>query len=497
VLDVSKLRGSTVVLLLLAAIFVAVRLWNLGTFCLDSDEVWSLTCARAGWSGLFQQAGFDVVHPPLFYMLLKLWIAIGGTGLMWLRLLPALLSFAALAPFYFLCRLVGLGPWKTNLSLALLSLNADQVFHSQYVRMYSLLFLLSLCSYWAFVNYLSNEGARRRALLILAAVNVLLVYSHYYGWTVIACEGLCVLVTERKRFAGFIASAAVVLVCFAPWLIFAGHFALLKGGLKGNIGWIRRPNPWDLFTYYANLTTPFESPYVSAAFLLVCGVLLYFGLRKMHRVWTARDEWRIPLLLTAALLPPLASFVVSQAFPESVWGNRHLVVTIAPFYILVAMSLSFLPFHRMRAVSVILVAAWVVLSVTHLVHPRPRVNYEVLAELMITREPGPERVSLLIPDRFLAFPMTYHLEQHAPGRWDVQTLATLDAASGRHFWIAYHRDRWHGDPPATVLALRGYRVGPGIWVKDDWHRIIAFPVWQADPDISSYTSRHSRGSSVP
>jgi hypothetical protein len=481
-MDALKPRGSAVALFLLAGIFVGLRLWNLGTFCFDSDEVWSLTCARASWSGLFQAVGSDVVHPPLFYLLLKVWISMGGIALIWVRLLPAVLSFAALAPFYFLCRSVGLGPWQTNLALALLALNADQVFHSEYVRMYSLLFLLSLCSYWAFVHYMSWEGTGRRIVLILTAVNVLLVYSHYYGWTVIACEGLCVLFTDRKKLGVFVASTSVVVACFTPWVIYAGHFALLKGGLQGNIGWIRRPNPRDLFRYYANLTTPLESFYVSAGFLLVCGALLYAGLRKLDRVWTARDRWRVPLLLIAALAPPIASFAVSQAFPESVWGNRHLVVAIAPFYILVALSLSFLPFHKIRAVAVVLVAAWVLMSVPHLVHPRPRVNYEVLAEQMVTREPGPERVPLLIADRFLAFPLRFQLEQHAPGRWDVRTLGTLDAAAGRHFWVAYHRDRWHGDPPAAVLAQRGYRIGRGIWVADDWHRIIAFPVWRAGPD---------------
>src|ERR1700733_10783471 len=107
-MEALRVRASVIVFFLLAGIFVAVRLWNLGTFCLDSDEIWSLTCARESWSGLFHEAGFDIVHPPLFYMLLKLWIAIGGSSLIWLRLLPAALSFAALVPFYFLCRSLGL-----------------------------------------------------------------------------------------------------------------------------------------------------------------------------------------------------------------------------------------------------------------------------------------------------------------------------------------------------------------------------------------------------
>lgn len=467
-----------------AAVFVVLRLWNLQTFCLDSDEIWSLSLARSSWMDLLRGAAYDIVHPPLFYMLLKLWVSIGNTSLLWLRLLPALFSFAALIPFYFLCRAVGLGPWQTNLSLALLALNADQVFHSQYVRMYSLLFLLSLCSYYAFVRYLTDDSSRRRTLVVLSVVNVLVVYSHYYGWAVVGCEGLCVLLAARRKLPGFVVSSAAVVVCFVPWMLLAGHFAMMRGGLKDNLGWIRKPNLWDLFVYYANLTTPFQSPYVSAAFLLLCGFLLYAGLRKLPRIWTSRDQWRIPLLLIAALLPALVSFAVSQAFPQSVWGNRHLVIGIVPFYILIALALTVLPFHRMRAITMVLAAVWVASSAWNVVHPRPRVNYEVLAGLMSAREPGTERVRVLIPDRFLAYPLTFHLERRAAGHWSVETIPTVEQAAGAHFWIAYHRERWKGEQPADVLARRGFRIGDGIWVGDDWHRIVAFPVWQQEKQSS-------------
>src|SRR5437763_5224112 len=147
-------------------------------------------------------------------MLLKIWIGIGSVGLLWVRLLPALLSFAALIPFYFLCRSVGLGPWQTNLALALLTLNADQVFHSQYLRMYTLLFLLSLCSYCAFVNFITGNDSKRRSLFILSGVNLLLVYSHYYGWVVVACEMICVLAADRKKVSSFTWSVVALLVCF-------------------------------------------------------------------------------------------------------------------------------------------------------------------------------------------------------------------------------------------------------------------------------------------
>jgi len=476
-MHLSKPRPATIVFFVLAGTFATIRLWNLETFCLDSDEVWSLTCARSTWNGLFSNAAFDLVHPPLFYILLKIWVAIGGMGLFWVRMLPALISFAALIPFYFLCRSVGLGPWQTNLGLALLCVNADQIFHSEYLRMYSLLFLLSLCSYWAFTNYLSGK---RWSIIILGAVNLLLVYSHYYGWAVIACEAVCVLAANRRKLGAFALQAAVVFACFTPWLAYAGHFAVQRGGLQDNLGWIRRPRLFDLYRYYATLTSPLDGMYIMLVCFVLCGVLMYLGLQRVQQAEAVSDRWRIPLLLAGAFLPPLASFAVSQLSPQSVWGNRHLVIAIVPFYLLIALSLSSLPLHRMRALTAVVVAAWFVLNMGHVLHPRPRINYEVLAEQMVAREHSSNRVPLLVPDRFLAFPLRFQLEQHDPGRWDVHTLKTLDSAAGEHFWVAYHRDRWKGDPPTTLLERRGYRVGSGVWVKDDWQRIIAFPVWRTE-----------------
>jgi len=461
------------VFFLLAAIFVVIRLWNIATFCLDSDEVFSLTCAQASWTVLFQKAAFDLVHPPLFYILLKLWIGIGGDSLVWVRLLPALCSCLALVPFYFLSRGLRLSEWQTNFALALLCLNPDQVFHSQYLRMYSLLFFLSLCSYWAF--------ALRRNLWLLGAINVLLVYTHYYGCAVIASEGLCVLWIERKRLFAFLVCCGGVFAAFVPWLLFASHFAVMRGGLKENLGWIRRPNLGDLFTFYINLTTPHQSLYVSAVFLLLAALCVVLSL------FIAVHRWLNTFLLIAAILPPVASFAISQFFPQSVWGTRHLVIAIVPFYLLIANAFSVIPVQKLRPITVALVTAWIALSLPQLIHPRPRINYEVLAQMMISREPGLERVQLLIPDRFLKFPLAYQLDRHDPGRWDARTITSLDSGLlNGHFWVAYHRDRWKGaKSPAQLLRDRGYRIGPGIWVSDDWHRVIALPVWTPGSEMAA------------
>src|SRR6266852_1795084 len=97
--------GLTIVCLaLVVALFVAARLWHLTTSCLWFDEIFSVHAARHGWTDMLRFVAADIIHPPLFYALLKVWIALGGESLLWLRLFPALTSIATMFPFLLLCR---------------------------------------------------------------------------------------------------------------------------------------------------------------------------------------------------------------------------------------------------------------------------------------------------------------------------------------------------------------------------------------------------------
>jgi hypothetical protein len=69
---------QSAILLLLVGLYVAARLWRLTGACLWFDELFSVHAARHTWSGLWGFVAADLIHPPLFYALLKLWTAAGG-----------------------------------------------------------------------------------------------------------------------------------------------------------------------------------------------------------------------------------------------------------------------------------------------------------------------------------------------------------------------------------------------------------------------------------
>src|SRR5205807_5653037 len=115
-------------------------------------EVFTIWTAEQSWASLFTSVIGDVVHPPLFYVLLKLWIGIGGQSLLWMKTLPLLFSIGSLVPFFLLCRELTLDARAMNLALWLVAVNGFLIYHSPGLRMYRLLSLLSVSSPWLFAR---------------------------------------------------------------------------------------------------------------------------------------------------------------------------------------------------------------------------------------------------------------------------------------------------------------------------------------------------------
>src|SRR5579863_7513192 len=80
----------------IVALAAAIRLVGLGRYGLDGDEIFSVTAASASWTGLFAIAARDISHPPLYYVLLKLWLLLGPVNEAWVRGLSVLASLGSL-----------------------------------------------------------------------------------------------------------------------------------------------------------------------------------------------------------------------------------------------------------------------------------------------------------------------------------------------------------------------------------------------------------------
>lgn len=403
-----RLRPAALMTALLVCLYAAARLWSLTAACLWFDEIFSVHAARHAWGDLWRFAAADLIHPPLFYALLKVWVAAGGESLLWLRLFPALASVAAVVPLLLLARELRLGAWAMNLALLLAAANGYLIKYAQEVRMYGLLLLLTLTSLWLFARLLNRADAARGLILALALVNLLLVYTHYYGWLVVACEVVFVLSKDGRRLVPLLLSCVGLALAYVPWVVACARASNVGEGLAQNIGWIARPGARDLVQLFALFNEPFYFRQSSAdpvyarggallgllLFGLPIAVLLVGALRGRRAAADgagppfedegiaesrqrpsssseradsalaleggalARESGVAAFLLLFTLLPVALAFVTSYALPQSVWGTRHLIVACVPYALLAGLALGRLRPHWWRGAALALLCCW-------------------------------------------------------------------------------------------------------------------------------------------
>lgn len=326
---------------LICVLYVLLRLWNLTETCLWFDEIFGIHAAGHDWQNLFRFVARDLIHPPLFYVLLKIWILTGGENLFWLRLFPVLFSTAALVPFYLICRRLRLNSSTIALALSLFAVNGALIKYAQEVRMYAVLLCFSLVSLWLFLRFF-NLGKNLAPLII---VNVLLVYTHYFGWLVVLSEVAAILILQREKIRRIFIMFAVALSSFALWVFAVWQASKINADFSQNLGWANKPNLTILSQFVFDLIEPFYYQqtnidktsyfFITVPLLLILTVASTFYLTNRNKE-SENDKHVVGLLLLFVFMPVIVAFTASWLLPVSVWGTRHLIIVFAPFLILAA-----------------------------------------------------------------------------------------------------------------------------------------------------------------
>jgi hypothetical protein len=475
----------------LIALFLFMRLWRLTDVSLDGDEIFSLLLARSDWHTLFAGAIKDAIHPPLFYVLLKIWVWLGGESLLWLRLFPVVVSALCLVPVFLLCSDLGISRVARNLAVFIASVHPYAVFFAQHMRMYCLLGLFGLTSIWAFERYLKDGS--RRSLVALSAVNLLLVYSHYYGWLIVGLEFLYLLWRKRGILLPFTVASLVVAALFSPWAWVAAQSLHAKGGLAENLGWVPRPDLRDLSWFYVELSGLNELLRFGSRVTVVLFAFLYLMYRR-------REEPRFHWLVVVSLAPALVTYMVSQWLSQSIWGSRHLIFTLWPFLLVLADVIWRLP-RAGLALALALILGWAGFSAKAYSPDDLKIHWDRLTLAMLDAERADAgHVPLYTVDPYLHYPIWFHLESLKDQRlaqlgpyvnsrkdmallrtkaaeFEVQKVTSLDAAQGKYFWLGYVDSAWKGPlSPRQILEQRGCKTGQEINARDRFQSVTLFKV---------------------
>jgi 4-amino-4-deoxy-L-arabinose transferase-like glycosyltransferase len=208
-----------------------LRLAGLTSKSLWFDETVSVFLAGQPVERLLTLVVANDTHPPLYYLLLRAWTALFSSGEAEVRALSVLISvLVVIVTLAFGRRLAG--PVPALLAGLLVTVAPSQVAAGQEARMYGLLTLVSLVSWWALWEAVVSDpgspqacaagggrsrcgGGREPAVWVTyATAAAAMLYTHYFGLFVLASQGAFLLVRRptpgAKRLRGKLAMPSAV-----------------------------------------------------------------------------------------------------------------------------------------------------------------------------------------------------------------------------------------------------------------------------------------------
>ncbi len=329
--------------------FHGVSLWY--------DEVLTLEFISGDWGESIAAIRWDLVHPPLYYLVLKAWFQIAGSTEFSGRLLNLIFSAGCLPVIFQIGKqqsLRGLNLW---LPVAFFIFNPFVAFYSNQLRMYCLLVLLSSLCVLLFFRIMNKTNPHRAELGMLLFFQTAMVYSQYIGVFLILAMFIICLVYYRQHLLKYSMMALATFLLLLPWVLYLIPVYLKKEGLHDNLGWINVPtassliNLWQSFNGWGP-SEGMRQMFMAFVFFLCCFSIIQ--LRKTSRHYLVEN-------ILMVVIPVFVVFAVSQFFPVAIFGPRYFFIVIISYFMVISQALTFVP-GRIRGGLIAVVAGWILLS---------------------------------------------------------------------------------------------------------------------------------------
>ena len=297
----------------------------------------------------------DAQHPPLYYIMVRLWVQWFGNSVAVTRSLSALISLLVFPCVYWLCwelfesTLVG---W---MAIALIAVSPFHVLYAQEAREYSLwtvTILLSSAMLLQAVRTTTNSKNLNHSLRSWAIYTTTLAISFYtfpLSCFVAMGHGIYLAIAERFRLTkaviAYLLALAIAFLGFAPWLAIA-----IVTWSRTGANWTAVPIPllvwlkgWGLHINHAFILTledfvrdfGFDNllTYLTLPFFLI---LVIYSIYYLCR-YTPQKVWLfvLTLMLTSTLILVLPDLLLGGQRSTS---SRYII----PFYLGIQLSISYL-----------------------------------------------------------------------------------------------------------------------------------------------------------
>ena len=329
-------------------IFIIIFGFFLRFYKIDKESLWNDELAsweRSNHSYLkdvISDSRLDV-HPPGYNILLFFVIKFFGDSEFWLRFPSAIAGIFSILLIYLIGRKI-YSEWEGLISSGLMAILWFPIYYSQEARVYSLLLLFSMLSFYLWIIIVEKIKAGKIDLipsLFFVLSSSITCYLHYFGLLFVALQGVGTLILffRRKKLFFFLLLYLIIFILYLPWLP-----VLLEHSKKQEI-WIKKEWVLPTISFLYHFFNRSKILFTVVFILYLINPIKSFLKNLRGRKSKFEFSFQTSLLLLWLLLPFILTFTKSL-ISTPVITIRNLIISLPPAYLLLARSINKLEIEK-------------------------------------------------------------------------------------------------------------------------------------------------------
>ncbi len=464
------IKQHTAFFLLLLLGFV-IRLQTAANTFLYKDEVLDFEIARASsFKDLFLYKYWDIFHPPLYFIVLKLWTFI-GTGPLFLRIPSVFASGIVFVEVFVLGKL--LLPASKTFSFIVLSLFIFS--HTQnsigvMVRQYGFEIMFMMLS---LILFYRSVAGKKNNIFFVVLVYLLVFFGDYSGFWLIGSYYLFIIsayffnIISKKQTIDLLRPIFIATFIFSIWAVFflikelPKAFSVVNNGFFGderffinaiiyNSPFFSGSTAYDVPVLWKLLSLHWWS--LMLLFISFIGLTLF--------LYRDKEKGLLPFYLFTA---PLFISLIFSVFFYKIFVNRNLIVISIATLVGLAYFIEYLITRKQVLVRILGIFFMTILIINFLngfpkLHYVEQYNWVVLAKTLREKSAG-SKINIITPNpKFLLKPLAYYGNILSPPiAVAVKTYRNTkesDFSSGSIFVVRFTKEYSPHDKKLTPEALQ-------------------------------------------
>lgn len=194
----------------------------------------------------------DPQHPPLYYVMVRLWASVFGDSPTGVRSLSAIISLLIFPSVYWLCLELFESSIVGWVAMALIAVSPFQLYFAQEARQYGLWMVEILIASAALLQAIKAENKSNWALYSFTLI--LGLYTHLFTVLIIISHGIYLFIQQKfrltKTLINYLICTIAAFLIFLPWLIvFINHIGTAIA-LTSGYGVKFTDNPFELIAVF-------------------------------------------------------------------------------------------------------------------------------------------------------------------------------------------------------------------------------------------------------